>query len=97
MIAGNLWQQALPPAFAFMAQDQRAEYIKACAEELIKLAERSGVALRIDRVPTKPLAMGRAQHVAEAWVARHSLAPHPAWPFPTETTQHPLRRSNDAT
>lgn len=79
----NLWQQALPPGFAFMTSDQRAEYFQACAQDLIKYAERNGVTLRIERRPLTPLAMGRVEHVAEAWIDRRALAPHPAWPFPT--------------
>lgn len=50
---------------------ERVGHIKEMAQKLVKDAERMGVSLRIDRVPLRPLAMGHAQHVVEAWPARH--------------------------
>lgn len=49
--------------------------IAARAARLINEAESLGVSLRIDRVPLRPLAMGYAKHVIEAWPAHQPRGP----------------------
>lgn len=72
----------MPELYEDLTPEERVAYITQKGKELVALAEKMGVSLRIDRVPLRPLATGYVRHVVEAWPAR-KLQPETIWPFPT--------------
>lgn len=57
--------------FDLKTPQERVAHVREQAEQLCRVAGFLGVSLRIDRVALTPLAMGHAEHVVEAWPARH--------------------------
>lgn len=54
-----------------MDAQARVDAVLSDAYALIAKAEALGVSIKIGRTPLRPLAMGHATHVPEAWPARH--------------------------
>ena len=60
----------MPELYEDLTESERQAYITQQAKELVALAERMGMSLRILRNPLQPLAMGHAEQVVEVWTAR---------------------------
>jgi hypothetical protein len=71
--AGSTANPPQPSAaeIAMREQQRNVERVAFAAADLLRLAERLGVTVRIDVEPLQPFAMGHHRQVIDVWTARH--------------------------
>ena len=74
----SVYEETIDALLRDATPKDRVDHIVREAQRLVDAAEKLGVSLRIDRRPLQPLATGNAEHVIEAWPARHGPRARPA-------------------